>query len=211
MRRFLTCSFLIFTLSGILLACDTNSDISVIWFINRSPAAEAILPLPARSRHSCASRARRSDLDRGDFLRDCRHRHLLGFWHLLARMPAGRSGGHKTARAEDPPTVFGEDYDWSCGAAQGMPDFVQEDGYPLGTRRDLAGVGADADIAVGRPRVSAGQPESRRNAGTGKEVRYTGDVYTVEAVAGRQIDGIEEAGLAGGQARNSMNRFAHWC
>ncbi len=54
---------------------------------------------------SRASRARRSDLDRSDFLRDDRHRHLLRLWHLLARMPARRFRGHETAGAEGPQRV----------------------------------------------------------------------------------------------------------
>jgi len=54
----------------------------------------------------------------------------------------------------------------------------------------------DADEAVGRVGrpIRGGQPESSRNAGANPEVRYA-----VDAVAVRQIGGIEEAGLTEGQ------------
>jgi hypothetical protein len=71
-----------------------------------------------------------------------------------------------------------------------MPDFVQEGVYPLGARRE---VGADPDEAVG-PRVRDGQPESLRDAGGDIEVRNV-----VDAVAGREIGGGKEVGLAEGK------------
>jgi hypothetical protein len=75
-----------------------------------------------------------------------------------------------------------------------MPDLVQDGVYPLGA----GGTGADADEAVdaGLPvnRVRDGHPESRRNAGADEEIRNV-----VDAVAGGQIGGGEEVGLAEGQ------------
>jgi hypothetical protein len=69
-----------------------------------------------------------------------------------------------------------------------MPHFVQEGGYPLRARGET---GADGDEAVG---LLGKEPETRPNAGAHPEVRHA-----VEAGAGRQIGGIEEAGLAEGQ------------
>src|SRR2546423_13791251 len=71
-----------------------------------------------------------------------------------------------------------------------MRDFVQQGAYPLGARREI---GADADVAVD-PRVRDGQPESLRDAGGDIEVRNV-----VDAVAGREIGGGEELGLAEGK------------
>ena len=81
-----------------------------------------------------------------------------------------------------------------------MPDFVQKGGDPLGAGGET---GADADVAVEvGPLVHRGgrdgQPESLRDAGADIEVRNV-----VDAVAGGQIGGGEEVGLAEGQQISS--------
>jgi hypothetical protein len=69
-----------------------------------------------------------------------------------------------------------------------MPELVQEGGYPLGAGRET---GTDADEAIG---LGSEKPENRANAGADPEVRNA-----IDAVAGRQIGGVEEVGLAKGQ------------
>jgi hypothetical protein len=80
-----------------------------------------------------------------------------------------------------------------------MPEFVQEGGYPLGAGRET---GADADEAVG---LGSEKPEDRADAGADPEVRDA-----VDAGAGRQVGGVEEARLAEGQQVLPQLRIRQW-